>query len=64
MLRKSLLSLVVFGLIIITVSGGRNSWGYWLGYGALASAGLGILAQVLIVRHLRNDPGAASREAA
>jgi hypothetical protein len=43
------------GLVILTVSAGRNSWEYWLGYGVVASAGMGILAHALIARRFRDD---------
>jgi hypothetical protein len=43
------------GLAILTVSGGRNSWEYWLGYGVVASAAMGILAHVLVARQYRDQ---------
>lgn len=50
------------GLVILAVSAGRNSWEYWLGYGVVASAGMGILAHVLIARRYRDDWWAAARD--
>ncbi len=50
------------GLVILTVSAGRNSWEYWLGYGVLASAGMGILAHTLVARRYRAEWWAGARE--
>jgi hypothetical protein len=41
------------GLLLVAVSPGRNSWEYWLGYGIVSSAGLGVLPHLLLVRRLR-----------
>ena len=51
-------------LAIITVSGSRNSWTYWLGYGVLASAGLGIAAHILIAHRYRAEWSRVGSEAA
>jgi hypothetical protein len=45
------------GLIIITVSEGRNTWEYWLGYGVLSSAGLGVVGHALAAARLLGTNG-------
>jgi hypothetical protein len=41
--------------VLISVSGGRATWSYWLGCGMLAAAGLGFVTIPLYVRRVRAE---------